>query len=132
MRTRGISIDAKTFDSLVNYFCNKGDLHKAAHLVDEMVLDGCIPDEVTWNAVVCAFWDRRKVRESAELVQVELMAVFLFKPEKLNVIYLMVNSMAGSNPYSRTDFMVFPVEWWQLLWGSLMVVQEVIDVHVLF
>lgn len=73
MRTRGISIDAKTFDSLVNYFCNKGDLHKAAHLVDEMVLDGCIPDELTWNAVVCAFWDRRKVRESAELVQVELM-----------------------------------------------------------
>ncbi|KAL6327139.1 hypothetical protein AAG906_014957 [Vitis piasezkii] len=75
MRTRGISIDAKTFDSLVNYFCNKGDLHKAAHLVDEMVLDGCIPDEVTWNAVVGAFWDRRKVREAAELVQVELMEV---------------------------------------------------------
>ncbi|KAL6349814.1 hypothetical protein AAG906_001701 [Vitis piasezkii] len=63
MRTRGISIDAKTFDSLVNYFCNKGDLHKAAHLVDEMVLDGCIPDEVTWNAVVGGFWDRRKTRE---------------------------------------------------------------------
>ena len=77
MWTRGISIDAKTFDSLVNYFCNKGDLHKVAHLVDEMVLDGCIPDEVTWNAVVCAFWDRRKVRESAELVQVELMGTFL-------------------------------------------------------
>ncbi|KAL6349843.1 hypothetical protein AAG906_001730 [Vitis piasezkii] len=67
MQTRGISIDAKTFDSLVNYFCNKGDLHKAAHLVDEMELDRCILDEVTWNAVVGGFWDRRKVREAAEL-----------------------------------------------------------------
>ena len=68
MWARGISIDAKTFDSLVNYFCNKGDLHKVAHLVDEMVLNGCIPDEVTWNAVVGGFWDRRKVREAVELV----------------------------------------------------------------
>ena len=64
MWARGISIDAKTFDSLVNYFCN----NKVAHLVDEMVLNGCIPDEVTWNAVVGGFWDRRKVREAVELV----------------------------------------------------------------
>lgn len=73
MRTRGISVDAKTFDSLVNYFCKKGDLHKVTHLVGEMVLDGCIPDEATWNAVVSGFWDQRKVREAAELVQLELM-----------------------------------------------------------
>ncbi|KAA8515213.1 hypothetical protein F0562_018392 [Nyssa sinensis] len=73
MRTRGISVEAKTYDSLVNCFCKKGDLHKAARIVDEMVIDGCIPDEGTWRAVVGGFWDRRKVREVAELIQVELM-----------------------------------------------------------
>lgn len=51
MRTRGISIDAGTFDSLVKCFSKRGDLHKAAHIVDEMVTDGCIPTEGTWSSV---------------------------------------------------------------------------------
>lgn len=73
MRNRGISIEAETFDCLVNRFSKKGDLHKAARIVDEMVLDGCIPDETMWSTMVAGFWDRRKVREATELVQVELM-----------------------------------------------------------
>ncbi|XP_057949935.1 pentatricopeptide repeat-containing protein At5g46100 [Malania oleifera] len=72
MRTRGISIDARTFDSLVNCFCKKGDLNKVARIIDEMVLDGCVPNDATWTAVVGGFWDRRKVREAAELLHVEL------------------------------------------------------------
>ncbi|GLT71876.1 hypothetical protein SLA2020_438630 [Shorea laevis] len=76
MRTRGISIDAGTFDSLVKCFSKRGDLHKAAHIVDEMVTDGCIPTEGTWSAVFHGFWDRRKVREAVELLQVKLMSEF--------------------------------------------------------
>uniref|UniRef100_A0A2N9G090 Pentacotripeptide-repeat region of PRORP domain-containing protein n=1 Tax=Fagus sylvatica TaxID=28930 RepID=A0A2N9G090_FAGSY len=81
MRSRGISINTGTFDSLVECFCKRGDLHKAARIVDEMVIDGCVPAEGTWNAVVGGFWDRRKVRESTELLQVELMSEFV-EPER--------------------------------------------------
>ncbi|KAH8493770.1 hypothetical protein H0E87_020504 [Populus deltoides] len=77
MRTRGISIDAGTFDSLVKCFCKKGDLHKAARIFDEMVLDGCVPDHGIWSAVVGGFWDRRKVREAFESIVVELMNEFV-------------------------------------------------------
>ena len=49
MRTRGISIDAKTFDSLMNYFCNKGNLPKADHLVDVMVLVIVDFTSFVWN-----------------------------------------------------------------------------------
>lgn len=77
MRTRCISIDANTFNSLVSCFCKKGDMHKSARIVNEMVLEGHAPDEVIWSAVVSGFWGRRKVREAAELVQAELMAEFI-------------------------------------------------------
>ena len=77
MQSRGLSINTGTFDSLVECFCKRGDLHKAARIVDEMVIDGCVPAEGTWNAVVGGFWDRRKVRESTELLQVELMSEFV-------------------------------------------------------
>jgi pentatricopeptide repeat protein len=81
MRSKGISINTGTFDSLVECFCKRGDLHKAARIVDEMVIDGCVPAEGTWSAVVGGFWDRRKVRESTELLQVELMSEFV-EPER--------------------------------------------------
>ncbi|KAF8391303.1 hypothetical protein HHK36_023607 [Tetracentron sinense] len=77
MRSRGISTEAETFSSLVSCFCNKGGLHKAAHIVKEMVLEGCVPDEATWNAIVGGYWGRRKAREAAELLQVELIGEFL-------------------------------------------------------
>ncbi|KDP21012.1 hypothetical protein JCGZ_21483 [Jatropha curcas] len=73
MRTRGISVEAETFDSLVKCFCNNGDLNKTSRIVDEMVLDGCVPDRETWNVVLCGLWDRRKVREASELLAIELM-----------------------------------------------------------
>ncbi|KAI5326117.1 PREDICTED: pentatricopeptide [Prunus dulcis] len=44
----GISIDMKTFDTLVKCICNKEEMHKAYRIVDEMVLDGCAPDEGIW------------------------------------------------------------------------------------
>ncbi|BFG27831.1 hypothetical protein CerSpe_141050 [Prunus speciosa] len=81
MRSRGISIDMKTFDTLVKCICKKGDLHKAYRIVDEMVLDGCVPDEGIWSSMVDGFWNRRKVREPAELLQAELMSEMV-EPEK--------------------------------------------------
>ncbi|CAK9181861.1 unnamed protein product [Ilex paraguariensis] len=73
MRTRGISVEPKTFSSLISRVCKKGDLHKATRIIDEMVLDGCVPDEGTWSMLVSGFWGRRKVREAADLVKDELM-----------------------------------------------------------
>ncbi|KAL7129975.1 hypothetical protein ABFS83_13G102900 [Erythranthe nasuta] len=75
LRTRGISVEMKTFESLIHCFC-KTDLHKAARILDEMVVDGCIPDEETWNAIFSGFWDRRKVREAAELLHAKLIDEF--------------------------------------------------------
>ena len=54
MLTRVISINTGTFDSLVDCFCKRGDIHKAVHIVDEMAIHGCVPAEGTWNAVVGA------------------------------------------------------------------------------
>ncbi|KAB1201087.1 hypothetical protein CJ030_MR0G005143 [Morella rubra] len=73
MRTRGISLDTGTFDPLIECFSKRGDLHKASRIVDEMVIDGCLPTEKSWTAVLGGFWNRRKVREAAEFLQVELM-----------------------------------------------------------
>ncbi|KAJ8545488.1 hypothetical protein K7X08_018071 [Anisodus acutangulus] len=73
MRTRAISVEAKSFEILVNHFCKKGDVHNAARIVEEMLTDGCHPDEQTWAVVVGGFWDRRKVREAADSVQADLM-----------------------------------------------------------
>ncbi|KAK7246451.1 hypothetical protein RIF29_41319 [Crotalaria pallida] len=72
MRTRGISVEIGTFDCMVKCFCKKGDLHKAARILDEMVLDGCIPDEGTWDALVGGLWDRKKVREATAILLAEL------------------------------------------------------------
>ncbi|XP_058771549.1 pentatricopeptide repeat-containing protein At5g46100 [Vicia villosa] len=72
MRTRGISVEIGTFDCLVRCFCKRGDQHKAARILDEMILDGCIPDEGIWNVLMCGLWDRKKVREGTELLLTEL------------------------------------------------------------
>ncbi|KAI4296810.1 hypothetical protein L6164_036733 [Bauhinia variegata] len=80
MRTRGISVETGTFDCLIKCFCKKGDLNKAARILDEMVIDDCIPDEGIWTAVMSGLWDRKKVRETTEIVLVELMHKFV-EPE---------------------------------------------------
>ncbi|XP_014515199.1 pentatricopeptide repeat-containing protein At5g46100 [Vigna radiata var. radiata] len=77
LRTRGISVEVGTFDCLVKCFCKRGDLHKAARILDEMVLDGCIPDEQIWNVVIGGLWDRKKVREATELLLAELRQKFV-------------------------------------------------------
>ena len=74
MRTRGISVEIKTFDSLVKCFCNKGDLHKATRIINEIVLDGCVPGQLTWSALVGRVLDRRKVQEASELLLIDLLS----------------------------------------------------------
>ncbi|KAL0380011.1 UNVERIFIED_CONTAM: hypothetical protein Sangu_0065400 [Sesamum angustifolium] len=76
LRTRGISVETNTFGSLIHCLCKRGDLHKAGRIMDEMVIDGCIPDVETWNAMSDGFWDRKKVREAAELLLAKLMDEF--------------------------------------------------------
>ncbi|XP_026448434.1 pentatricopeptide repeat-containing protein At5g46100-like isoform X2 [Papaver somniferum] len=77
MRTRGILRNQSTYSSLVACFCSTGDAQKAYRVIHEMVLDGFVPDEVTWNAIVSGFLCRKKVHEAAELVQLELVGEFL-------------------------------------------------------
>lgn len=72
LRSRGISVEARTYESLISCFCKKGDLHEAGRVLDEMVIDGCIPHEETWSAMLDGFWDRRKVREASELLKTRL------------------------------------------------------------
>ncbi|KAL0305701.1 UNVERIFIED_CONTAM: Pentatricopeptide repeat-containing protein [Sesamum radiatum] len=76
LRTRGISVETNTFGSLIHCFCKRGDLHKAGRIMDEMVIDGCIPDVETWNVMLDGFWDRKKVREAAGLMLAKLMDEF--------------------------------------------------------
>lgn len=73
MRTKEISVDLETFRLLVVCYCNKGDVLKASRIVNEMVQEGCVPDESIWSTIVGGFWGRRKVREAAELIQNELL-----------------------------------------------------------
>ncbi|KAF6138594.1 hypothetical protein GIB67_032488 [Kingdonia uniflora] len=70
IRTKHISVDSGTYKYLVGCFSKKGDVYKASQIVNEMFLVGSIPDE--WNAVVCGFLHRTKVKEAAEVVYVEL------------------------------------------------------------
>ncbi|KAE9594965.1 hypothetical protein Lal_00041213 [Lupinus albus] len=77
MRHRGISFEDGTFDCLIRFFCKKGDLNKAARILHEMVLDGCTPDEGTWNALMGGLWDRKKVREATEILLAELQQKFV-------------------------------------------------------
>ncbi|KAI5657178.1 hypothetical protein M9H77_25971 [Catharanthus roseus] len=72
MRTRGISVEEKSFVLLLDSFCRRGDAHKASRILDEMVLDGCIPDEGAWKAILSGFWDKKKVWEAAKCVHKKL------------------------------------------------------------
>ncbi|KAL6574026.1 hypothetical protein OROHE_001568 [Orobanche hederae] len=75
LRSRGVSLETKTFEMLIQWFC-KRDLHKAARIMEEMVIDGCIPNEETWSAVLDGFWNRKKVRESSEVLHASLVDEF--------------------------------------------------------
>ncbi|GMH19535.1 hypothetical protein Nepgr_021376 [Nepenthes gracilis] len=77
MKTRGITIEPITYSSLVKCFCKKGDSLKAGDIVDEMVLDGCVPDKEIWKGIFDEFWDQRKGREADELIQLLLMGNFV-------------------------------------------------------
>ncbi|KAF6145527.1 hypothetical protein GIB67_012515 [Kingdonia uniflora] len=74
-RTKHISVDSETYKYLVGCFSKKGDVYKASQIVNEMLLEGSIPDE--WNAVVCGFLSRTKVKEAVEVVYVELIGNFM-------------------------------------------------------
>lgn len=72
MRTRGVSIMPDTFHVLVDSYCKKGNVYQAARLVNEMFHSQYIPDTATWSVIVSGFWDRKKAREEAELIQDKL------------------------------------------------------------
>lgn len=72
MRTRGLTVEPEVFSYLIKGFCKKGDFHKACCLVDEMVCDGCIPNEAIWEGILGGFCDQGKIWESVKLVKVKL------------------------------------------------------------
>lgn len=76
LRNRGISVEMKTFECLIQCFCKSRDMHKASRILDEMVIDGCIPEEGTWNVMLNGFLDREKVKEAAEELQDKLISEF--------------------------------------------------------
>lgn len=68
MRTKGISVEAETFESLVTVFCKKCDLYKMVRVLDEMVIDGCSPSVDIWGDLVCRVSGKQKVQEAADLM----------------------------------------------------------------
>ncbi|KAI3683555.1 hypothetical protein L1987_84063 [Smallanthus sonchifolius] len=66
-RDKGICVDGETFECLVAVLCKKRDLYKAGLVLDEMVIDGCIPSEDTWSDLVCRVLGRRKAQEAVDL-----------------------------------------------------------------
>ncbi|KAH0464428.1 hypothetical protein IEQ34_007214 [Dendrobium chrysotoxum] len=67
-RNRGISVEPETYSLLLEFYCKKGDVHKASSIVDEMMIDGCIPDYTSWCSILDVLWAPRKVRKEAELM----------------------------------------------------------------
>ncbi|KAF6147797.1 hypothetical protein GIB67_001419 [Kingdonia uniflora] len=80
-RTKHISVDSETYKSLVGCFSKKGYVYKASQIVNEMLLEGSIPDECIWIAVVCGFLLHTKVKEAAEVT----MKGVLFHAEEAGV-----------------------------------------------
>lgn len=68
MRNKGICVDGETFESLVVLFCKKRDDNKANRVLDEMVIDGCIPCEDIWGDLVCRIWGKQKAQEAVDLM----------------------------------------------------------------
>ncbi|CAN1129652.1 Pentatricopeptide repeat-containing protein At5g46100 [Linum perenne] len=71
MRTRGISVEVETNHELAKIFIEKGDMQKAARVVDGLVTDGCVPDEGLWNIMMVGFWDRKKASEAFESLLID-------------------------------------------------------------
>ncbi|KAJ8458517.1 hypothetical protein OPV22_031446 [Ensete ventricosum] len=67
MKSRGISTEPETFSRLVDCYSKKAGVHKAARVVSEMLLEGCVPTRETWGVVIGGYWERRQVREAAEV-----------------------------------------------------------------
>ncbi|WZZ35579.1 hypothetical protein YC2023_018980 [Brassica napus] len=66
MRSRGISVEVETLDSLVKCLCKKGEFQKAVQLVNEIVADGCIPNKGTWKVLIGHTLDKTMVGEASE------------------------------------------------------------------
>ncbi|KAG5395190.1 hypothetical protein IGI04_025153 [Brassica rapa subsp. trilocularis] len=66
MRSRGISVEVETLDSLVKCLCKKGEFQKAVQLVNEIVADGCIPNKGTWKVLIGHTLDKTIVGEASE------------------------------------------------------------------
>ena len=66
MRSRGISVEVETLDSLVKCLCKKGEFQKAVQLVNEIVADGCIPNKGTWKVIIGHTLDKTMVGEASE------------------------------------------------------------------
>lgn len=80
MQSRGISVYESTFTTLVDCFCNTGNLEVAARTLDEMVFDGYAPGKEIWDALLRKFTDQWEAGEAgAELILQSLTEVHQVK-----------------------------------------------------
>ncbi|ERM98240.1 hypothetical protein AMTR_s00095p00162810 [Amborella trichopoda] len=61
---RGIQVVSEGFWVMVDGFCKKGDVCKAAGLVGKMVDEGFVPVESVWKTIVNGFWEDECERSS--------------------------------------------------------------------
>ncbi|KAL8204747.1 hypothetical protein R6Q57_010370 [Mikania cordata] len=68
MRDKGLCVDYETFEFLLAVFCKKRDLYKVNLVLDEMVVDGCVPSDDTWSDLVWRVSGKQKVQEAVDLM----------------------------------------------------------------
>ncbi|WCJ27095.1 Pentatricopeptide repeat (PPR) superfamily protein [Euphorbia peplus] len=74
MRSRGISVEPETYDSLVKCLYSNGEMQKGARVFEERVREGCVPDRETWSRMVRGFCNGSEVWEASESLVIELVA----------------------------------------------------------
>ncbi|XP_078164037.1 pentatricopeptide repeat-containing protein At5g46100-like [Carex rostrata] len=61
-RTRGISVERKTFQVLVDCLCKRGEGEMASRVVHDMLLERCLPERETWHSIVSFILEKEESR----------------------------------------------------------------------
>ncbi|KAJ3702326.1 hypothetical protein LUZ61_006031 [Rhynchospora tenuis] len=72
-RTRGISVEPKTFQVLVVCLCKNGEREMASRVVHDMLLEKCLPERDVWHSIVSLYWNLKRVRDETANIWSQLM-----------------------------------------------------------
>jgi pentatricopeptide repeat protein len=56
-----------TYNTLIDALAKKGEVINAMTLLDEMIIDGISPDDVTYGSLVMGFCKKNMAKEALEL-----------------------------------------------------------------